>query len=143
MCELAELCQQPYAVGHSLSVLTGDQYQHSIIPDLIREDNWSLKFVCGYVAARFELDGWAWFDGQLGRCNSDLARAWMFAMLPFRPDVWDRVDEENTDAKRLYWSNVNHWRFDKSAGAVQRCVTELVAVARLANAVEIVCGTPR
>lgn len=139
VCELAELSPQPYGVGRCLSILTGDQHEQSIIPSLVNDDGWRLNFVYGYVGQQFESEGWSWFDRQLERCESATARAWLLAMLPFRTDVWDRVDGQGNEVKRAYWSYVKHYGVEKSAEVVVRCATELLAVDRIAHAVDVLC----
>jgi hypothetical protein len=138
--ELAEMSREPFVVGRLLAVLTADRYLADVIPDLIREDGWSLNFVYGFVSQRFQTEGWPWLDGVIDHCESDNARAWLYAMAPLGPAAWDRVDGQTGDVKRLYWSNVKHWGVDRSSEVVERCVRELVAHGRIAHATDVLCA---
>ena len=138
--ELAKQSSNPFSVGLLLAELTGDQHTTTLIPGRITNEDWSLNLVLGFASHCHERSGEDWINDQLERCKDDNQKAWLLVMLPFVCATWDLVDVQSAEAKSLYWTRARHWRVDRDADSVMRSSRELIAVGRIAHAVDVVCS---
>ncbi len=94
----------PWRVGLGMGRIGSDDSDHVILPEhLTAKDTALREFGRGYVSGRFAQAGWDWIDGLHLTAWPSGELTSLFAILPFTPDTWDRVDRllENSDE---YWS---------------------------------------
>ena len=108
---LAFACKtdKPELVGHLLGLICGQYDDNKLLPKyLTAAESDFYPAIAGYVTGRFKGNSWKWVDSLgFAQWNPD-ATATLLVMLPFRKDVWMRLDAMLGKDKSLYWSKIIH-----------------------------------
>lgn len=97
----------PHEVGNALGVIASEEIEASILPSLMdSQDDTLVRFVGGFIWARFWKLKIDWVDAVLRRKWSPEHRAKFLTFLPFEEEIWKRASTNLTAThEALYWKN--------------------------------------
>jgi hypothetical protein len=134
--QLAEACERPYTLGFALGSI-GIADDDLLLEHLIGIDERRRQLARGFVAGRFQVAGWTWAEGELGKEDWDSQqRAEFLLCLPTESRTYDWAERLGDATDRLYWSNFRPFGLNEPATFI-RAATKLVQHDRAAHAVEL------
>lgn len=134
---LATTAESPSEVGRALAMAAGDGHRDAVIPTKLGGDTIDRQFASGFVWNRFYPDHWDWADSALESCTTEDGKAWLLAILPFSPEVWQRSEQAGPSVDKLYWERCRTFNPDLESNDVQYAVTRLVENGRVGWAIDL------
>jgi len=125
---------------HQLGVCAGrvglarDVQDELVARGLGAEDHARRQLALGFVAARFEADGWVWVEGSAEstavKCWSASQRADFACGLPFEGRTWDLAASWGPEVEELYWRRVMAYVIRTPEEDGNRAIESLLAADR-------------
>ena len=136
---LAQQASSPSVVGRTLAVAKGDEFLADVVPGklVVDDGDKSLNLANGFILGRFYRDKWLWADEAIKRCDTDDAKAWFLAILPFGSDAWERAAAFGNDVSDLYWDRCRGYGHHLELEAIETAVQHLVARDRIRTAIDV------
>jgi hypothetical protein len=127
LLEFASVVADSQYVGDALADLDGLNFDSSVLPYFLDNENSSIKkFVAGYAWRKRWKYGWAWFDGidVSGWTSEQIAS--LLCMLPFDEDAWVRVEKILGNDSGQYWekTSANMYQADEKSDFAVRKLLE-------------------
>ena len=136
--KFARSTDRPEFVGYLLGRISTGEDDKKIFPKYLGAsqggDYWTVK---GYVSAKYEIGGRAWIDALGINVWSDDVKVQLLAMLPFKREVWNIVDNLLPGATGLYWNKVGQG-LDVDAEDLAMAIDGFLSVGRGFGAIDLI-----
>lgn len=106
--EFAKVVESPWYVGMALGMISDNNLDSEIIPELIDCEIKSVSlFTSGFIIGKFRIQNFSWVDNlQINNWNTNQLSS-LLAFLPFNSDTWSRVAILLGEDESLYWEKAN------------------------------------
>ena len=105
--ELSLAVENPFLVGESLGMMTGETEDALILPSLFSSEQEHIQqFARGYVRGRWNHQKWEWVDNLNTSGWTTSQKTILLCCLPFDENTWQRAEVILKDKVKEYWTNV-------------------------------------
>jgi hypothetical protein len=128
----------PWAVGGALAEAVDGKYERELLALIGPEDSADVDLALGFMAKRFENEGWDWLESLLREPHlSDVQRARLLLGTGAYPKSWEVAGEHGKAVLTTYWKRFLPYGLGSGFAHVESAAKALVGVERYAAALKL------